>query len=118
MCSPDKRTVAGQTLYLFGSSTHGERLFLVPFDSVHFVAQTSQKTHLSFDCHFNSLCVAGSHFFCKRTKIVLGALLISVLFKVAISHPFNPGATPWYIASYVLHLKSPPGISRERLGLS
>jgi len=66
--------VAGQTLYLFGSSTHEERLFLVPFDSVHSVAQTSKKKHFyTLIIPLIPCDVAVLQLFCKLTKIFLGA---------------------------------------------
>ena len=61
-CSPDLRTVSGQTLYLFGSPTHGTRLFLVPSNFIH--SENEPKTLLTFDCHFIHCIVAVSQFFC------------------------------------------------------
>ena len=50
-------------------------------------------------------CVLQFHIFCKRTKIFLRAqkyphFEFLMFFKGdAISHPLNPGATPWYFVS-------------------
>ena len=48
------------------------QLFFVPSNFVHSVAQTSRKTLLSFDSHFNSLCCCSFTIFCKWMKIFLG----------------------------------------------
>jgi len=104
-CSPDLHIVASQTLYLFGSPTHGLYLFLVPSNFFQSVPRTGQKTILSFDYHFIDCIAAVSQFFCgwKYQFSKTPPFWIFKFFKcVTISHPLNPGAMPWYFASVIL----------------
>ena len=75
---------------------------LVPFDFINHITRTSQKTLLSFDFHIIHCIVAVSQFFggWKYQRSKLPFWIFNSFFKcVAISHPLNPGTTPWYVAS-------------------
>jgi len=102
--SPDLHIVEGYTINLFGSRTHGECHCFGPIDFIHSVAQTSPKHFYSLILTLINCVVAVSHIFASAWKYfsVLKNITILNFFKcVTISHPLNPGATPWYLASSI-----------------
>ena len=93
------------SVYVFGSSTHGEWLFWSHSILFTLWLKRVEKHFYPLILTLIHCVVAVSHFFASGQKYfsVLKNITIWILkyFKcVAISHPLNPGATPWYVTSY------------------